>query len=194
MSLQVEYKEHPEFPGYRIGNDGSVWSCWSFGAKPRQTNQWRQMKANRQRYGHLVVSLRGGACKLVHRLVLEVFVGPCPEGMVCRHLNGNAGDNSVGNLTWGTQLDNIADAVAHGTKPKGAQLWQSKFTVEIVKEIMARAQAGEDLLKVARSYGVTKAAVRAVLNGLSWNHVTGIERPKAYYDYRAAARIRERRT
>lgn len=25
----VEYRDIPEFPGYRVGSDGSVWSAWS---------------------------------------------------------------------------------------------------------------------------------------------------------------------
>jgi hypothetical protein len=24
----VEYRDVPGFPGYRVGTDGSVWSCW----------------------------------------------------------------------------------------------------------------------------------------------------------------------
>ena len=36
----------------------------------------------------------------VHRLVLETFVGYRPEGMVCRHLNGNSKDNRLTNLKW----------------------------------------------------------------------------------------------
>lgn len=51
----------------------------------------------------------------VHRLVLEAFVGPRPEGQVTRHLNGNAQDARLCNLTWGTQSDNLYDKGRHGT-------------------------------------------------------------------------------
>ena len=53
--------------------------------------------------------------RLVHRLVLEAFVGPRPEGMVARHLNGDPGDNRLENLAWGTQSENNYDKVRHGT-------------------------------------------------------------------------------
>lgn len=38
----------------------------------------------------------------VATLVLETFVGPCPEGMKAIHINGDAEDNRLENLKWGT--------------------------------------------------------------------------------------------
>ena len=49
--------------------------------------------------------------KRVHRMVLEAFVGPCPEGMQCRHLNDVKNDNRLNNLAWGTRKENSADAI-----------------------------------------------------------------------------------
>lgn len=54
----------------------------------------------------------------VHRLVLEAFIGPCPDGMQCRHLDGNPGNNFVTNLRWGTSSENNLDKVGHGTHPQ----------------------------------------------------------------------------
>lgn len=64
----------------------------------------------RGRYGHLSVVLtrnRKQVAKQIHRLVLETFVGPCPDGKV--------GNNNVDNLYWGTRQDNVNDAIRHGT-------------------------------------------------------------------------------
>lgn len=52
---------------------------------------------------------------VVHRLVLTAFVGARPEGMVCRHGNGDALDNRLSNLRWGTVAENNRDTVRHGT-------------------------------------------------------------------------------
>lgn len=48
-------------------------------------------------------------------LVLESFISPRPYKMVVRHLNGNAQDDRLCNLTWGTQSDNMLDKIEHGT-------------------------------------------------------------------------------
>lgn len=55
----------------------------------------------------------------VHRIVLEAFVGLRPEGMVCRHLDGNGLNNNLSNLKWGTVKENYKDMVKHGRSLRG---------------------------------------------------------------------------
>lgn len=50
----------------------------------------------------------------VHRLVLEAFVGPCPEGMEGCHNNGDRKDAQLANLRWDTRSANALDRVKHG--------------------------------------------------------------------------------
>lgn len=50
----------------------------------------------------------------VHDLVLTTFAGPRPEGMECRHLDGDAHNNRIDNLKWGTHSENELDVVKHG--------------------------------------------------------------------------------
>lgn len=57
----------------------------------------------------------------LHVLVLETFVGPRPEGMVVRHLNGDPADNRITNLAWGTPTQNSQDMLDHGRNKKAAQ-------------------------------------------------------------------------
>lgn len=52
--------------------------------------------------------------KYIHRLVLEAFVGPCPDGMKALHADGNKTNNNVKNLRWGTSAENNLDIVKHG--------------------------------------------------------------------------------
>ena len=64
--------------------------------------------------GHMFVMLGRKDGRLVHRLMLEAFVGPCPDGMEGLHWNDRPSDNWIGNLRWGTRLENINDAFRNG--------------------------------------------------------------------------------
>ena len=50
----------------------------------------------------------------IHRMVLEAFVGPCPEGMETLHYDDNPENNSLENLRWGTRSENQIDRVRNG--------------------------------------------------------------------------------
>lgn len=63
-----------------------------------------------------------GKSRRVHRLVLEAFVGPCPDGMEACHNNSISTDNRLENLRWDTPRSNQYDRRANGT------LWQLDVT------------------------------------------------------------------
>src|SRR4051794_38431819 len=103
-------------PGYCVGDDGSVWSCVKWSRKGLiKYGEWRQLKPHPQSRGHCTVELGRDNIRFIHRLVLEAFVGPCPDGLECRHLDGDPGNNLLSNLKWGTRLENFQDSVKHGT-------------------------------------------------------------------------------
>ena len=45
----------------------------------------------------------------VHRMVLEVFSGPCPDGMEGCHADGDPSNNKLSNLRWDTKQANAKD-------------------------------------------------------------------------------------
>ena len=53
----------------------------------------------------------------VHRLVLEAFVGPCPEGMESCHADDDPGNNRLENLRWGTHAENCDERSRNGKTP-----------------------------------------------------------------------------
>lgn len=73
------------------------------------------------RSGHLRVDLPGRRA-YVHHLVMEAFVGPRPDGIETRHLNGDPADNRLSNLVYGTKAENTKDSVRHGTYRNGNML------------------------------------------------------------------------
>lgn len=124
----VEYRPIQGFQGYYIGNDGSVWSTRimrGYIDGVIAAGPWKRCSLHRRPYGnrYAMVCLRaipGGrvSCRYVHRLVLEAFVGPCPEGMECRHFpDRDTANNHLGNVSWGTRQQNMADKKIHGTSP-----------------------------------------------------------------------------
>jgi hypothetical protein len=110
------------FPDYAVSSWGRVKRV-SPGMGARAG---RILKPGRDRYGYPQVQLyRNGKSLMrpVHRLVLETFVGPCPEGMEARHLDGDKGNPALSNLAWGTRAENREDQRRHGTMPRGDRHW-----------------------------------------------------------------------
>lgn len=68
--------------------------------------------------GHQLVVLGRTQNRLVHRLVLEAFVGPKPDGMECCHNDGDPANNRVDNLRWDTRSANILDDYKHGARKR----------------------------------------------------------------------------
>ena len=109
--MDTNMKPIQNYPHYFITKDGRVWSE----ARPRVRGTWLK-SYNHKGYCRVKLRKDGRYCQQsIHRLVLETFVGPCPDGMECRHLNGNRSDNRVENLKWGTKSENSQDAIKHGT-------------------------------------------------------------------------------
>jgi hypothetical protein len=113
---EIEYRNIPGFPGYRVGDDGSVWCCRRKGGNDRSANRftsvWRRMKLH-QHDGYARVNLvRDGrnVSRAVHCIVLEAFVGPCPPGMeACHYPDTTRSNNRRENLRWDTHSENMRD-------------------------------------------------------------------------------------
>lgn len=103
-------------PGYHVSSYGRVFSDWVPGKRPAtRSTVLRPLSPGRLKSGHLVI-LPGkrSTVKLVHRLVLEAFVGKCPDGFEARHLDDDPENNFLSNLAWGTRSENMKDAYANG--------------------------------------------------------------------------------
>lgn len=94
--------------------NGSRWKPGEPGVPGIRRLKGRVLKPGRLGSAHLHVVLEGGVDRTVHSLVLDSFVGPCPPGMMARHLNDDPSDNRLENLCWGTRSENSHDAVANG--------------------------------------------------------------------------------
>ncbi len=170
-------KTIPEFPDYAITKDGRVWS------KPRitrhgQPRKGRWLKNSLISYGYLVVGLYLNCRKytsVIHRLVLETYVGPCPKDLECRHLNGNPADNRLENLCWGTHSENIKDSIRHGTHPglrRGSFSLAAKLTETKVKVIRYLRDVAKFTLKeIAWQFDVSQSVIHSICKRKIWTHI-----------------------
>ena len=144
------WEDIPGFNGrYQVSNMGRVKSfCGISPGGGRILKPWLFTKKK-----YWQVSLGSKIRRSVHALVLEAFVGPCPEGMECRHLNGNGRDNRLSNLKWGTPKENYQDKVRHGTDRylKGEECPYSKLSSEMVLSIRKLYKEGKE--KYGRRHG-----------------------------------------
>lgn len=167
----TEFRDIPNFPGYRAGSDGTIWSCWKRGCKPAMTPAWRALRPKTDRWGyrHICLFASGGSRWFtVHRLVLLAFVGPCPPGMECRHLDGVPQNNAVSNLCWGTHVDNESDKIKAGTVSKGERHGHAKLTDRAVAEIRL---SGETFRSLAARHNVNRRTVARAAKRETWRHV-----------------------
>jgi hypothetical protein len=110
--------------------------------------------------------------RYLHKEVLRAFIGPKPStDSVCRHLDGNKGNNATWNLAWGTQKENAADRIKHKTQSRGETHGNHKLTESQVREILATPKRHGSGVALARKFHVTPGLIRHVRHGRIWIHV-----------------------
>lgn len=168
-----EWKAIEDFPGYSISNFGRVSSTRRqiYGALLKPNIIWRRNHAT------VTVLLRRFDGKWITRkvshLVLLAFIASRPEGGVSRHLDGNGTNNIWTNLKWGTQAENIADAMAHGTSPapKGERNSHAKLSEIDVRNIRQQLSIGTPRHSLATFFDVSKSAIDFIAQRRSWAHL-----------------------
>ncbi len=168
----IRFRTVVGFEKYMVGEDGTVLSFCNNRSGVKVTSH--KLKPTLSG-GYPAVCLGTGDSstrrRLVHRLVLEAFVGQCPEGMEACHGNGIRTDNRLENLRWDTRLSNHADKRLHGTHPAGEQNPQATLTDDLVIEIKHRIVNGEQSRKIAKDYGVDESTIGKIRTGEHWASV-----------------------
>jgi hypothetical protein len=172
----VEYREVVGFRGYRVGDDGSIWSRHRGGIDWLK-DEWKQLKPwPGNAHGHLAVGLRmgGGRYKrYVHQLVLDAFIGACPPGQQCRHLDDDRLNNRLSNLCWGTQAENYDDRRRNGRDSAGSRHHHAILVESQVAEIRSLAAAGVARRELAGRFGIHRGQIDRIVTGKAWKHVAG---------------------
>lgn len=165
--MTEEWRDIPGYEGrYQASNLGRVRSLdrrVRIGHGHTRTMNGRVLKPAANKHNpHLYVVLgHGAAGSAVHRLVAATFLGPCPDGQEVRHLDGNAQNNRVDNLAYGTRSENILDVLRIG------RAWRA-LTTSQVQAIRQKLQAGASGAELAREYGVGEGCISAIKTGRSF--------------------------
>lgn len=138
--------------------------------------------ASCNKYGHQFVCLYKNNIRkeyLVHRLILETFIGPCLLGMECRHLDGNPRNNRLANLCWGTKSENIQDRIIHGTESSGSRKGINRgisngmstlnnWIIRIVKQLLKQKFLQQK--EIAKIFRISDSVVSNIKYGKIWKH------------------------
>lgn len=127
-------------------------------------------------HGYLQVNLlRSGkhTKRGVHVLVMAAFIGPRPPGMQIRHGPNGKLDNSLANLSYGTQSENQQDRRRDGTHIEGERSSGARLTEAIVRECRERYARGDASMRgLAREFQVSYNTMGQALRRTRWKHVT----------------------
>jgi hypothetical protein len=170
--VERTYRLLPDDPGYRVGSDGSVWTCLARrgGYAYVPTDDWRELKQVPTNTGYFCLSVRG-KYRYVHTLVLEAFVGPCPAGLECCHADDNGFNNVQSNLRWDTPKANATDRYRNGRQPRGETSPRSKLTADDVRAIRTEHAAGKSMKRIAGGHGIDPSQVSNIVHRRQWAHV-----------------------
>ncbi len=167
--MEVEWRKIAGYDNYEVSNYGYVRNALTGKIlKGIIVDNERRLQVK------LYVKGKNGKDRIhrIHRLVLEAFVGECPKGMECRHLDGNPFNNHISNLRWGTPKENCADRERHGRVPdfRGEKCSSAKLTdLQVIAIRDKRGRTPQRTL--AKTFGVTQSCISHVMRRSSWRHL-----------------------
>lgn len=165
----------PGFEGrYEVSDHGRVRSIahtvpyrHRSGVLTRKRVRARILRPGTVKTGHQIVFLGCGNGRLIHRLVMEAFVGPRPPGKECCHWDGDPAHNHLTNLRWGTRTDNVRDAIRHGTHRGPAP----SLLPGDIPEIRSMIARGFRDAEIGAGFGVTRSTIQSIRRGRTWGRI-----------------------
>lgn len=144
------------FPNYTVSEDGAVF---------RGGKRIKPAFDGKRYWRVALFGSDGRKYQSVHRTVAQAFV-PNESMLPCvRHLDGDANNNSVSNLAWGTYKDNEADKLRHGTWQRRGNRSLTQADRDLAREMR---QQGQTHAAIAAHIGVGRTCITSLLNGRTW--------------------------
>ena len=170
--LEEIWKSVPSHDGYEVSNLGRVRSFRVGSGSGRMHDgppTIMRLRMLKNGYSRVLFCRKYKRSEfLIHRLVLMVFVGPCPDEHEAAHLNGRRDDNRLENIKWVTAKENNSHKHLHGTARTGEKC-ATKLSEKEVKEIREKCRSGEvTQYKLAKHYHVSAALISLIRNNKRW--------------------------
>ncbi len=115
---------------------------------------------------------------LIHQIVAQAFLGPCPPGKQVNHKNGKKDDNRIENLEYLTPSENTLDTfkrgrvILFGEKHGSAILTEAQVTE--IRKILGTKKGkrfGPTLKDIGKRFGVTRQTIGLIWNKDRWGRV-----------------------
>ena len=171
------------FPSYKVSSFGRVRSVDreippyvdKIGRKqPGYFKAGKIISSRAHVFGYDVVTLSENGkpyTRTVHKLVAEAFLGPKRDDQVVRHLDGNPKNNHVDNLEYGSQADNMQDAIKHGTVEFGEKRYNAKWNNQTIRAIKRDLICGCSFKEISEKFKMSEIDVWKIAHGKKWNRV-----------------------
>lgn len=171
-------KNYPGNEGYAVTEDGRVYRHSKTVERKSKTGNLCSMlikgkwaKSTKRPDGYHVLNIDKKVMYL-HRMVAETFL-PLEdyEGLQVNHIDGNKDNNSVSNLEWISQQDNLKHARDTGLQNNaGENNGMSKLTERQVIEIRELVNT-HTLKEVANMFNVSASCISAIKLGKTYKEV-----------------------
>jgi len=124
-------------------------------------------------YFHVKLYAKGHPrIKSSHSVVMEAFVGQRIKGLQINHIDGDKSNNTIENLEYVTQLENMKHASELGLVAHGESHGSAKLTEGDVVEISHLVSQGFSFVKISKMFNISATHVSDIKRGKYWKHVT----------------------
>lgn len=171
METKEIWKYIEGYPGYQVSNKGCI----------RSSKQgYLRILSNRPNcFGYVTNHLQKdgrGIIHHVHRLVLQAFIGLCPERCECNHKDGVKTNNCVENLEWVTGSENVIHAYRHRLRKSSVLVGEKAHhsilkngEVWLIKKLLTGRISG---IMIAKMFKVSTDTIYHIKKGWTWKHIT----------------------
>jgi hypothetical protein len=153
-SITVTYRRVPHAPDFLVGDDGSAYRLVPLPRAPGPGPV-------RVFFGTMIVEAR--------RLVLEAFVGPCPDGMEPVAIDGDPDRSDLAGVRWDYKKG--VSLPLGSWKPRGSTNGRAKLDEVKVAEARLLRREGWSFVALGQRYGCRPHTVSYAVRGQTFKHI-----------------------